>query len=74
MGSANIIKDGVNGLVVQPYDVDGLAAAISRLANSPDLRIRLALQAAKDAKNFTFEKVGKERANILSGLIPSRSH
>lgn len=69
MGSANIIRDGVNGLVVGPYDVDGLAQAISVLANSPELRNRLARQAAKDAQNYTYERVGNERAKILAGLL-----
>ena len=73
MGSANIIKDEVNGLLVKDYDVDGLAEAINRLANSPELRQRLGLQAAKDAKNFTYEKVGRDRARILSGLLTGNS-
>ena len=72
MGSANIIKHGINGLVVDPYDIDGLAQAISSLANSPELRSRLALRAAKDAENFTTEKVGNERARILSSLLTGR--
>ena len=37
MGRANIIHDGVNGLVVAPYDIDGLAQAISQIASSPEL-------------------------------------
>ena len=73
MGRANIIQHGINGLVVSPFDVDGLAQAISRLANSPDLRSQLARQAAHDAQNFTYEKVGKQRAGILSGLLAARS-
>ena len=62
MGGGNIIRDEFNGVVVKPYDVDGLAEAISRLATSPELRKRLGAQAAKDAQNFTYEKVGAERA------------
>jgi glycosyltransferase involved in cell wall biosynthesis len=73
MGSANIVKHGVNGLIVQPYDIDGLAQAISRLANSPELRNRLAQQAAKDAQNYTVEKIGKERAAILRHVLDERS-
>jgi glycosyltransferase involved in cell wall biosynthesis len=69
MGSANIIKDGVNGLIVEPHDVDGLAHAISSLANSPELRSRLARQAATDALNYTTERIGHERAKLLSGLL-----
>jgi glycosyltransferase involved in cell wall biosynthesis len=73
MGRANIIKHGVNGLIVDPYDIDGLAQAISQLANAPELRKRLARQAMTDAQNYTHEKVGKERARILSGLLAARS-
>jgi glycosyltransferase involved in cell wall biosynthesis len=73
MGSANIVKHGVNGLVVKPYDIDELAQAISTLANSPELRNRMALQAANDAQNYTVEKVGEARARVLSGLLAARS-
>ena len=37
-GPRNILKHGVNGLVIDPYDVDALANAISTLANSPELK------------------------------------
>jgi glycosyltransferase involved in cell wall biosynthesis len=72
MGSANIIKNGVNGIVVEPYDIDGLAAAISQLARVPELRKRLGQQAAMDAKNYTYEKVGRQRAQLLSDLLGAR--
>jgi glycosyltransferase involved in cell wall biosynthesis len=74
MGGANIIKDGVNGLVVEPHDVDGLAHAISVLANSPELRMKLGQQAAKDAQNYTTEKIGKERARLLRGVLNASLH
>jgi glycosyltransferase involved in cell wall biosynthesis len=73
MGSANIVRDGVNGLVVKPHDVDGLAEAMSRLANSSELRKRLGQQAASDAQRYTYDKVGIERARILSDLLAARS-
>ena len=72
MGSAQVIKDGVNGLVVQPYDVDGLAHAISRLASCPQLRRRLGERAAEDAQRFTYQKVGAERASLLIHLCKTR--
>jgi glycosyltransferase involved in cell wall biosynthesis len=72
MGGGNILRDGINGLMVQPYDVDGLAAAITRLANSPELRKRLGARAAIDARSYTYERVGLERARILRGLLDAR--
>jgi glycosyltransferase involved in cell wall biosynthesis len=69
MGRANIINNGINGLLVAPYDIDGLATAIARLASDSELRARLAKQAAKDAQDYTYEKIGPERARILSALL-----
>ncbi len=73
MGAGNIIKDGRNGLVVKPLDVDGLAQAIARLAGSPDLRRRLGAQAALDAQEFTYERVGAARAGILRNLLDAKT-
>lgn len=72
MGGGNLLRDGVNGLVVQPYDVGGLAEAISTLANSSELRKRLGAQAANDARKYTYERVGQDRAKILCGLLAAR--
>lgn len=69
MGSANIVKHGINGLIVNPHDVDGLAKAITCLASSPDLRTRMGVQAAKDAQDYTFENIGKHRAGVLRDLL-----
>jgi glycosyltransferase involved in cell wall biosynthesis len=42
-GIPELIQDGVEGLLVPPNDVGGLAAALARLIDDPDLRTRLAL-------------------------------
>jgi glycogen synthase len=41
-GSAELLEDGVNGLVVAPGDPEALAAALRRLADDPGLTARLA--------------------------------
>jgi len=38
---AEVIEDGVSGLLVQPGDVEGLAKALRRTLDDPDLRRRL---------------------------------
>lgn len=68
MGSAQVIKDGVNGFVVDPYDVEALAQAISTLSRCPELRRRFGRRAAVDAQRFTYDKVGIERARLLMRL------
>ncbi|WP_271898983.1 glycosyltransferase family 4 protein [Candidatus Phyllobacterium onerii] len=44
-GMAEMIEDGVNGLTVPPNDPMALAAAIRRIAEDPDLRQSLVLEA-----------------------------
>jgi glycosyltransferase involved in cell wall biosynthesis len=73
MGSARMIVNGVNGLIIEPFDIDGLAQAIVSLANNRELRNRLALRAAKDAENYTYQHVGRKRARMLSSLLVDRS-
>jgi glycosyltransferase involved in cell wall biosynthesis len=68
MGAARLVKDGINGLVVNPVDIDGLAEAIARLAASSELRERFGQQARKDAKQYTYEHIGFDRALKLSWL------
>jgi glycosyltransferase involved in cell wall biosynthesis len=44
-GSPELIRDGVDGLLFDPVDADGLTRQIARLLDEPDLRERLALAA-----------------------------
>lgn len=52
-GLPEIIEDGVNGILVPPRDVAGLAAALTRLEQEPERRRRLAEQ-GKTLVNTTF--------------------
>jgi glycosyltransferase involved in cell wall biosynthesis len=50
----HVIEDGVDGLLVNVGDVDGMASALGRLMDSPDLRHRLGRAAVeKVANHFT---------------------
>ncbi|MDP9227047.1 MAG: glycosyltransferase family 4 protein [Actinomycetota bacterium] len=46
-----VVEDGANGLVVSPDDTSGTAAAIIRLVNEPDLRLRLGREARRRAED-----------------------
>lgn len=52
-GVPEIVRDGVNGLLIDPERPDQLHDAIARLAASPELRRRLGDEGPRIAANFT---------------------
>ena len=69
MGTARVIKDGVNGLVVPAGDVEALATALAALAKSPELRRAFGRRAKVAASNFTYQKLGMYRARAFQSLL-----
>ncbi|MGZ4317186.1 MAG: glycosyltransferase family 4 protein [Gaiellaceae bacterium] len=54
-GPAEIIQDGVDGLLYPPGDADALASRLRGLADDPGLRARLGAAARESSKRFTAE-------------------
>ena len=73
MGAGTLIRDGVNGLVVKSGDTDGLSDAILRLATSDALRDRFSRQVRIDAQQYTYQRVGADRANKLSEILANHT-
>jgi glycosyltransferase involved in cell wall biosynthesis len=64
------IDDGVNGLLVAPAAPDELAVALARLVANPDLRARLAAQAAETLRvRFSFDAGVDWIAAALGGPV-----
>jgi glycosyltransferase involved in cell wall biosynthesis len=51
-GPGEILRDGEDGLLVPPEDVDALAAAVRRLIVDPELRRRLGEAGARNVRRF----------------------
>jgi glycosyltransferase involved in cell wall biosynthesis len=69
-GTAEIMTDGVDGLILQdPNDVAGLAERIRWLYDHPELRECLGVQAAVTAKNYTWDRNGVEMRAIFADAI-----
>ncbi|HEX5200071.1 MAG TPA: glycosyltransferase family 4 protein, partial [Actinoplanes sp.] len=57
VGPAEIIDDGVDGLLVPTGDIDAIAAALLRLMNDDALRVRLGAAARENARRYDPEPV-----------------
>jgi glycosyltransferase involved in cell wall biosynthesis len=61
--AGDVIRDGVEGIIVQPGDVDAIAAAIQRLYDHPEIVTRMAVAARQRVvENFTWDHY---RARLL---------
>ena len=67
-----MVRDGVEGLLVDPADVDGLAAALERVLVSPDLRRRLGAAArARAEERYDVSRLAASLAPVLRSASAS---
>jgi glycosyltransferase involved in cell wall biosynthesis len=68
-GPAELVTDEVDGVLVAPNDAGALAAALRRLADDPELRLRLGTAARARAAEFTPERTARQLAEVYRGLV-----
>ena len=70
-GCREIVRNGVNGLLVPPDDAQALADAIDRLANDPDLRRKFG-QASRALveREFSNARVGRDLVSLYRRILP----
>jgi len=66
-GPADIIKHGINGLLVKPGDENDLKEAIIKLIENPELRKSLAEEAYKVRDRYNYEKIADEYVKFIQG-------
>jgi len=64
-GMADVIQDGVNGVLVPAADSVSLVEAVLRLYNFPDFRRALGSAAQESVRSYTWEKVGRQLEYVL---------
>lgn len=64
-----VVRDGVEGLVVDPDDGDAMVEAMRRLAADRELRERLGAAAAARAAEFTWDRVAAARFSALDQAL-----
>jgi UDP-glucose:(heptosyl)LPS alpha-1,3-glucosyltransferase len=74
-GTAEIMTDGVDGLIIQdPADVAGLASRIRMLHDDPVLRQRLGEQASLTAQAYTWDRNGEQIRAIFTEVLTRKGH
>jgi glycosyltransferase involved in cell wall biosynthesis len=74
VGVVDCLRDGENGLLVEPGDRAALAEALTRLVDDAELRRRLAASALEECRRtFSWEAVGRQIMSAyeqLAGTVP----
>jgi UDP-glucose:(heptosyl)LPS alpha-1,3-glucosyltransferase len=74
-GTAEIMRDGVDGLIIQdPTDVAGLASRIRQLYDDPALRQRLGEQASQTSQAYTWDRNGEQIRAIFAETLSRKRH
>jgi glycosyltransferase involved in cell wall biosynthesis len=73
-GIPEIIRDGIDGLLVEPDDADGLAKALGKVLGEGEVRRKLVESAAARAKeHFTLERFGADYRDCFSRVAEKTS-
>ena len=65
-GPSEIIRDGVDGYLAAPFDMDTMARKISELMDQDELRIRMSENALLDLERFSGESILGNWKNLLN--------
>ncbi len=67
-GLKDAVRDGETGILVQPEDVDALAAAMQRLLSNTEERARLGRAGRKWAENFTWDRIATDQEKVYESI------
>jgi glycosyltransferase involved in cell wall biosynthesis len=74
-GTAEIMTDGVDGLILQePNDSRTLAAQMRAVCEDSVLRARLGEQAARTASGYTWDENGRQFGQIFSRILRKKTN
>ncbi len=65
MGGGTIVRDGIDGLIISPYEEDAWVEALQKLASCQELRTQFGLSARQRAEEFTWKNVAQQRAALV---------
>ena len=68
-GYREVVRDGVEGLLVPPRDPSGLAAALGKVLDEPDLARELAAAGRERARGFAWDAVVPRLEAVYGGAV-----
>jgi len=68
-GTMELVQDGVNGLLVEPDDLNGWCSAIYKIYKDPVLRSNIEKAACIGLEKLDWDKINEELANKLKRFI-----
>jgi glycosyltransferase involved in cell wall biosynthesis len=71
--TGSVVRDGIDGFLVPPRDVEALMERIERLYRDPDLRRTMGASARQRAEAFTWSAYRERVAGFFAGLTAERS-
>ena len=71
-GPIDIVRDGVDGFIVPPRNVDDIVDRLDQLRINPELRIWMGRNARKRALSFSWETYRKNAVNHIESWLQNR--
>jgi len=71
-GPRDVITDGVDGLLVDPEDLDALAGQLSRVISDPGLAKRLGEAGALRVRDYTWAHTAQMYERVYEGVLQER--
>jgi glycosyltransferase involved in cell wall biosynthesis len=71
-GMADVIEDGVNGLLVAPADANAFACAVGHLCGEPELLRKLGIAGQETIRRYTWDSIAHKMERILRLALESR--
>lgn len=68
-GVPEIVKDGINGIMVRAQDDKALADGLIRLLNDSELRNKLGENGKRIAKDYSYEEIANKYLEIYKGIL-----
>ena len=68
-GIPDAVKDGENGLLVQPRNSEALANAIIYLLENEDVREKMEKNGKKKVEDYSWEKIAEETEKVYEGVL-----